>query len=135
MNPILYKPLPTLQSFSLSPMIHYVVFFIAITILVIFLATKQRKPLDRFCVTAIFLLCLLAATSVILLQGTNLFPAASFALAALLLAHRSIVTFPPDLDTTTEYNNTCIGAAQDASNHGTWIVAALVAGLVSAFGV
>ena len=36
MNKILYKPLPTLQSFSLSPMIHYVVFFMAITILVIF---------------------------------------------------------------------------------------------------
>ena len=116
-------------------MIHFVVFFIAVTILVIFLATKQRKPLDRFCITAIFLLCMLAATSVVLLHGTNLFPASAFGLAALLLAHRSIVTFPPDLDTTTEYTNTCIGTAQDASKHGTWIVAAIVAGLISAFGV
>jgi len=117
------------------PMIPFVVFFITITILVIFLATKQRKPLDRFCLTAIFLLCVLAATSVVVLHGTNLFPASAFALAALLLAHRSIVTFPPDLDAAESVPSSCATAARDASNHSTWVVAALVAGVVSAFGV
>jgi len=118
-------------------MIHFVVFFIAITIIVIFLATKQRKPLDRFCLAAIFLLCVLAATSVVLLHGTNLFPASAFALAALILAHRSIVHFPPDLGTEGERINAhiCTAAAHDAANHSTWIVAAFVAGAVSAFGV
>ena len=121
-------------------MLHFVVFFIAITILVIFLATKQRRPLDRFCLTAVGLLALLAVTSIVFLHGTNLFPASAFALAALVLAHRSIVHFPPDLllsgDTQlAEHPSTCTACARETSNHGTWIVAALVAGLVSAFGV
>lgn len=117
-------------------MIPFIVFFVATTILVIFLATKQRKPLDRFCLTAIFLLTILALTSIILLRGTNLFPSSAFALAALLLAHRSIITFPPDLDAAAEAAPSCFAsAARDAGNHSTWVVAALVAGLVSAFGV
>ena len=116
-------------------MIHFVVFFIAITILVIFLATKQRKPLDRFCVTAIVLLCMLALTSIVLLHGTNLFPASAFALAALVLAHRSIVHFPPDIDDEPKTTTCMASVAHDASNHSTWIIAALVAGLVSAFSV
>ena len=116
-------------------MIPFVVFCITIPIMVIFLATKQRKPLDRFCLTAIFLLCVLAATSVVVLHGTNLFPASAFALAALLIAHRSIVTFPPDLDAAESVPSTCASAARDVSNHSTWVVAALVAGVVSAFGV
>ena len=114
-------------------MIHFVVFFVAITILVIFLATKQRKPLDRFCVTAIVLLCVLAVTSIVLLHGTILFPASAFALAALVLAHRSIVHFPPDLGEGERATTACVSAvAHDASNHSTWIIAALVAGVVSA---
>ena len=116
-------------------MIHFVVFFIAITIIVIFLATKQRKPFDRFCLAAVSLLILLAATSVVLLHGTNLYPASAFALAALILAHRSIVHFPPDLGAESERGSMCAGVALDASNHSTWIVAAFVAGVVSAFGV
>jgi hypothetical protein len=110
-------------------MIHFIVFFIAVTVLVIFLATKQRKPLDRFCLAAILLLCVLAVTSVVLLRGTNLFPASAFALAALILAHRSIAHFPVDLGTDDE--RACMNAARDASNHSTWIVAAFVAGVVS----
>jgi hypothetical protein len=109
------------------PMIPFVVFFITIIILVIFLATKQRRPLNRFCLTAICLLCdfcVLAATSVVLLRGTNLFPASAFALAALLLAQRSIVTIPPDLDAAESVPSSCASAARDASNHSTWIVAA-----------
>ena len=120
-------------------MLHFVVFFITITILVIFLATKQRKPLDRFCLTAIVLLTFLAATSIVLLHGTNLFPASAFALAALVLAHRSIVHFPPELHSLdgegASPGNACMATARETSNHGTWVVAALVAGLVSAFGV
>jgi hypothetical protein len=122
-------------------MLHFVVFFVAITILVIFLATKQRRPLDRFCLTAVGLLALLAVTSIVLLHGTNLFPASAFALAALVLAHRSIVHFPPDLllggdaQLAEHPSSTCTACARETSNHGTWIVAALVAGLVSAFGV
>ena len=97
--------------------------------MVIFLATKQRKPRDRFCLTAVALLCLLALTSVVLLHGTNFFPASAFALAALVLFHRSIVHFSPDLDDGEAVQ------CKDASNHCTWAIAALVAGLVSAFGV
>jgi hypothetical protein len=119
-------------------MMHFAVFFIATTIIVIFLATKQRKPLDRFCLAAVALLCLLAVTSVVLLRGTNLFPASAFALAALLLVHRSIVHFPVDLGEAGDArmcNLSCATAqCRDASNHWTWITAALVAGAVSAFG-
>jgi hypothetical protein len=122
-------------------MLHFVVFFVTITILTIFLATKQRRPFDRFCQTAVLLLCILAQTSAVLLGGTGLFPAAAFALAALVLAHRSIVHFPPDL-TAAEGEGAagggcgvCTATARETFNHGTWIVAALVAGLVSAFRV
>ncbi len=112
-------------------MIHFAVLFITVAILVIFLATKQRKPRDRFCLAATFLLCVLAGTSVVLLHGTSLFPASAFALAALILAHRSIAHFPVDLGADDE-RASCMHAARDALNHATWIVAAVVAGVVSA---
>jgi hypothetical protein len=120
-------------------MLHFVVFFVTITIIVIFLATKQRKPLDRYCLTAVALLCVLATTSAVLLQGTNLFPASAFALAALLLVHRSIVHFPDELGEGVVGPGvfSCAGCAtrsKDVSNHGTWIIAAFVAGAVSALG-
>jgi hypothetical protein len=120
----------------LPPMLHFVVFFVAVTIIVIFLATKQRKPLDRHCLTAVALLCVLAATSVVLLQGTNLFPASAFALAALLLVHRSIVHFPDELDeeVTPGILLGCVKRGKEVSNHGTWVIATSVAGAVSAFG-
>jgi hypothetical protein len=119
-------------------MIHFVVFFVSITILIIFLATKQRKARDSFCLSAIFLLCMLAATSIVLLRGTNMFPASAFALAALILAHRSIVHFPPELGSDEDNHwrpSSAVNAAHDALNHSTWVVAAFVAGAVSAFGV
>ena len=116
-------------------MIHFVVFFVAITILVIFLATKQRKSRDSFGISAIFLICMLAVASVILLHGTNMFPASAFAIAALILTHRSIVHFPADLVLEEDHRVGCVTIAHDASNHSTWIVAALIAGVVSAFGV
>lgn len=169
-------------------MIHFVVFFVAVTIIVIFLATKQRKPRDRFCLTAVALLCLLAVMSIVLLRGTDLFPAAAFALAALLLAHRSIVQFPSAeevmpmdggaggiapqsagaggrkdseamlpsahhhhtngddknggndvhhrrLRALRSVSSACVvQGGHDVSSHSTWIVAALVAGVVSACG-
>ena len=101
-------------------MVPFIVFFVATTIMVIFLATKQRKPLDRFCLTAIALLTVLALASIALLRGTNLFPAAAFALAALLLAHRSIVTFPPDFDSLdiAPASSCCASAARDAGMVG-----------------
>lgn len=116
-------------------MIHFVVFFVAITILVIFLATKQRKSRDSFCISAIVLICMLAVASVLFLHGTNMFPASAFALAALILAHRSIVHFPSELVLEEDHRVGCATIAHDASNHSTWIVAALIAGVVSASGV
>ena len=116
-------------------MIHFVVFFAAITILVIFLATKQRKTSDRFCLCAVFLLCVLAVTSVMLLHGTDLFPASAFALGVLILAHRSIVHFPSELSLVEDPASMCMTAVHEVSNHCTWIVAAFVAGVVSVFRV
>jgi hypothetical protein len=138
-------------------MIHFAVFFVAVTIIVIFLATQQRKPRDRFCLAAVSLLALLAVTSVVLLRGTNLFPAAAFALAALLLAHRSIAQCPSaeeaqtggggrsdeeeaddghkGLDGLRSAASACAGeCGREASSHALWIAAAVVAGVVSACG-
>ena len=128
-------------------MLHFVVFFITITILIIFLATKQRKPFDRFSFTAMMLLSVLAATSIVFLHGSDLFPASTFALAVLILIHRFIVQYPVDLDSGNVRSGMCMGMelgvgggmcmsmALEASTHSTWIVAAFVAGVVSAFKV
>lgn len=124
-------------------MLHFVVFFITITILIIFLATKQRKPFDRFSFTAMMLLSVLAATSIVFLHGSDLFPASTFALAVLILIHRFIVQYPVDLDSGNVRSGMCMelgggmcmSMALEASTHSTWIVAAFVAGVVSAFKV
>jgi len=124
-------------------MLHFVVFFITITILIIFLATKQRKPFDRFSFTAMMLLSVLAATSIVFLHGSDLFPASTFALAVLILIHRFIVQYPVDLDSGNVRSGMCMelgggmcmSMALEASTHSTWIVAAFVAGIVSAFKV
>ena len=124
-------------------MLHFVVFFITITILIIFLATKQRKPFDRFSFTAMMLLSVLAATSMVFLHGSDLFPASTFALAVLILIHRFIVQYPVDLDSGNVRSGMCMelgggmcmSMALEASTHSTWIVAAFVAGVVSAFKV
>ena len=128
-------------------MLHFVVFFTTITILVIFLATKQRKPFDRFNLTAMMLLSVLAVTSIIFLHGSDLYPASTFALAVIILIHRFIVQYPVDLDSGNVRGGVCMGMemgvgggmcmgmALEASTHSTWIVAAFVAGIVSAFKV
>ena len=114
-------------------MIHLVVLFAATSILIIFLATKQRKPFDQFCTAAVVLFCVLAVTSASLLHGTDMFPVSAFALAFLILMHHYIVRFPTDLTDADEGADMCMTAVRETMNHGTWAVAAFVAGTVSAF--
>lgn len=56
-------------------------FLLSITTIYIILTTKQRKPLDLVCITAISLLTTLSFASIVILRTTNL--AATFAIAAL----------------------------------------------------
>jgi hypothetical protein len=89
------------------------------------------------------LLSVLAATSIVFLHGSDLFPASTFALAVLILIHRFIVQYPVDLDSGNVRSGMCMelgggmcmSMALEASTHSTWIVAAFVAGVVSAFKV
>ena len=54
---------------------------------------QRRRHFDRFSVAAIMLMCANGACAVLLYRGTDLFPAATFGCAALMLIHGAMVHF------------------------------------------
>ena len=112
---------------------HLIALYVAISILVLFLGTKQEKNLDKPCIAAMVLVAIFAIVAVIMLHGTSYFPLAAFGTALLLLFHHTIVHYNTDF---TEERCSCAPfQCKDASNHETWVVAAITAGLVSLFQV
>jgi hypothetical protein len=109
-------------------MIHFVALFITVSVLVMFLGSKQQKRFDRYCIVSTALLGLLALAAVVYLHGTIFFSASALALALLLLVHRAIIGFAKQADVLSA--SECM-PFRDAFTHETWIVAAVTAGMVS----
>ena len=109
-------------------MIHFLALFVTVSILVIFLGTKQQKPSDRYCIAAALLIALLGITAVALLHGQVMFPPAAFAIALLIGAHHMVTHYNSQAE-----EDLCVPfrCGRD-SPHRTWIVAAVVAGTTSA---
>lgn len=103
-------------------MMHFVAFFITIAVLVMFLGSKQQKNQDKYGIAAMTLFALLAITGTVLLHGTIFFSATMFATALLLCVHHVISNFSEER---------CPFFQHNTSWHETWIVAAIVAGMVS----
>ena len=108
-------------------MIHFVALFITVSVLVMFLGSKQQKSFDRYCIASTPLLTLLAASAVVYLHGTIFFSASALALALLLLVHRTILGFAKQADILSV--SECLPFR--TLTHETWIVAAVTAGMVS----
>ena len=84
---------------------------------------------DVCSILAVSAVCLQAFVCLVALQGTIWFPAAALFLAFTLLCHHTIVHWRSRFE-----GETCSCAPfqlKDISNHETWVVAALVAALVS----
>jgi hypothetical protein len=104
---------------------------VVVCVLLIFLASLQRRYLDKFSVASIVLVCFDGICAVYLYGGTVYFPAASFGLSAILLIHGAMIHFPLE----------CVGPPLSCPafrircvcNHETWVLVGITAGLVSAF--
>ncbi len=82
-----------------------------------------------YSIMAIITICVQASVSIILLRGTELFPVASLFLAFTLLCHHAVIHRDSHFE-----GETCSCApfqCKDVSNHETWVVAAIVAGIIS----
>jgi hypothetical protein len=78
---------------------------------------------------AIITICTQAFMSIVLFHGTVMFPVSAVFLAFTLLSHHAVIHRNSDFS-----NETCSFIAfqcKDVSNHETWVVASIVAGLVS----
>ena len=85
---------------------------------------------DICSILAVSAMCLQACVCVMAFQGNHFFPVAALFLAFTLLCHHAIIHWTSRFE-----GETCSCApfqCKDISNHETWVVAALVAGLVSA---
>ena len=110
-----------------------ITFNVAVCACVIFLATHQRRHLDRCSIAAIALMCLNGAGAVLLYGRTEFFPAAAMGLAVILLVHAAVLHFPIAL---VEEPQQCPAfRVRCVCNHETWVLVAAAAGLVSAFKV
>ena len=113
-------------------MTHFIAFFITISVLVMFLGSKQKTPFDRYALSTSLLFSSLTVASAALLQGTLFFPGAALALALLLVVHRAIVHIAdinPDLPAEPSWS--VLFRCRDACHHETWVIAALTAAVVS----
>jgi len=120
-------------------MMHFVALFTAVSVLVMFLASKQRRPGDRYGLTCSGLFALLAVAGTATLHGTVFFAASAFALALLLCAHHVITSFNEadpsggDIPGGECHQHHALFRREGAPYHETWITGALVAGAVSMF--
>ena len=110
-------------------MLHFLAFFLTVSLLVMVLGAKQQKPGDRHAIAAGLLVTLLACTAVAILRGTVMFAPAAFAIALLQIVHHLIANFN---DTAAEQDRCAPFRCNTAKGHFTGIVAAATAGLVSA---
>jgi predicted tellurium resistance membrane protein TerC len=109
-------------------MMHFLAFFIASSVLVMFLGSRQQRMTDRYGIAAIVIFALLATCSIVMLHGTILFAAAAFAVALLVAVHHIIVGFNSE---DTPERCTLFQGKPSSSFHELCIVAAVVAGTVS----
>jgi hypothetical protein len=88
--------------------------------------TENSAWYSSLAVTAI---CIQAFISIILFQGTGGFPVAAVFLAFTLLSHHAVIHRNSDFS-----HETCSCIAfqcKDISNHETWVVSSIIAGVVS----
>ena len=111
-------------------MMHFIAFFITVSVLVMFLASKQKSVTDKYGIASTVLFVLVSVAGTIMLHGTLMFPAAAFALSLLLCVHHIIASFNVE---EIPSHFTLFQGKSDTAYHETWIVAALVAGIVSVF--
>ena len=92
----------------------------------------QRDP-AMYGIIAVFLIGVQASVTVIALGGTSVFPLGALLVAVTLLSHHTIIHRYSRFE---GENCSCAPfQCKDVSNHETWIVAAIVAGLVSLLGL
>lgn len=91
--------------------------------------TAQNNDSSWYSGVAITAMSIQAFVSIILFQGTGVFPIAAVFLAFTLLSHHAVIHRNSNFE-----NETCSCIAfqcKDISNHETWVVASIVAGVVS----
>ena len=92
----------------------------------------SRDP-AMYGIIAVFLIGVQASVTVITLGGTSVFPLGALLVAVTLLSHHTIIHRYSRFE---GENCSCAPfQCKDVSNHETWIVAAIVAGLVSLLGL
>lgn len=107
---------------------------VALCAVLILLGFYQTRYVDGFSITSAVLMCANGACAVLLYGRTDLFPAAAFGCAFLLLIHGGVVHFP--LTECSEHVRSCpMFRFRCVCNHETWVLVAATAGLVSAFRV
>lgn len=91
--------------------------------------TTQNENSACYSGVAITAICIQALVSIVLFQGTGLFPVAAVFLAFTLLSHHAVIHRNSNFG-----NETCSCIAfqfKDISNHETWVVSSIVAAVVS----
>ena len=107
---------------------------VCVCVLMILLGFLQKKHMDLYSLTAACLACVHAVGSVLLCGRTELFPAAAFGFAAILLIHSAMVHFP--LYECADPLRSCPAfRCRFVCNHETWVLVALTAAVVSALRV
>ena len=118
-------------------MMHFVALFTTVSVLIMFLASKQQRPNDRYGLVCTVLFTLLAVIGTLTLHGTVFFSASAFALALLLCVHHIITSFnhnglpSTNAEDESAHRHHALFRREGCPYHETWITAALVAGTVS----
>ncbi len=99
------------------------------TVTIIPSAQHQARISGVYSIMAIIAICVQAIVSIILLKGTEFFPVAALFLAFTLLCHHAVIHRDSHFDG--EMCSCAPFQCKDVSNHETWVVASLVAGVVS----
>jgi xanthine/uracil permease len=104
-----------------------------ITLVLGFQQVAHKKNANTFRNIAIGLLVMQAVVSIAVFASDPLFPLASYLLGVTIVCHHAVIHRDSDFS-----EETCSCAAfqlKNVSNHETWVVASIVAGLISGFHV